>query len=42
MGYKPSDQFKQILDDLLTLTLDGEIGDRAAAEAFLQRNYPLQ
>jgi len=27
---------------LLTLTLDGEIGDRAAAEAFLQRNYPLQ
>ncbi len=42
MGYKPSHQFKQILDNLLTLTLDGEIGDRPSAEAFLKRNYPLK
>jgi len=41
MGYKPSYQFKQILDNLLTVTLDGEICDRTSAEAFLQRNYPL-
>ncbi len=41
MGYKPGRQFKQILDDLLTVTLDGEICDRTSAEAFLQRNYPL-
>ncbi len=41
MGYKPGRQFKQMLDDLLTLTLDGEVSDRTSAEAFLKQNYPL-
>ncbi len=42
LGYKPSDQFKQILEALTTATLDGEIGDRAQAEVFLQQHFPHQ
>ena len=42
MGYKPGRQFKQMLDDLLTLTLDGAVSDRTSAEAFLKQNYPLE
>jgi tRNA nucleotidyltransferase (CCA-adding enzyme) len=38
LGYKPSPQYRQILDSLLAATLDGEIVDRASAEAFLKRN----
>ena len=41
LGYKPSDQFKQILEALTNATLDGKICDRAQAEAFLQQHFPL-
>jgi tRNA nucleotidyltransferase (CCA-adding enzyme) len=40
MGYKPGPLFRQMLDDLLVATLDGEIQDKAAAERFLKTNYP--
>ncbi|MFZ1024742.1 MAG: CBS domain-containing protein [Limnoraphis robusta] len=41
LGYKPSSQFKQMLDDLLVATLDKEICDRKSAEAFIQAKYSL-
>lgn len=41
LGYKPSRQFKQILDDLTAATLDGEIQNQADAKAFLAAHYPL-
>jgi tRNA nucleotidyltransferase (CCA-adding enzyme) len=41
LGYKPSPQFKQILDDLWAATLDGEVSDRSQAETYLDRHYPL-
>lgn len=41
MGYKPGPQFREILTALTTATLDGAIGDRQTAEAFLQQNFPL-
>ncbi len=37
LGYKPGPQYRQILDDLLNATLDGEIKDRSMAEAFLSQ-----
>ncbi len=37
LGYKPGPQYRQILDNLLVETLDGEITNRATAEAFLGR-----
>lgn len=40
MGYKPSPQFKEILDRLLFATLDGEIQNRNDAEEFVRVNYP--
>ncbi|BAZ39978.1 phosphoesterase RecJ domain-containing protein [Calothrix sp. NIES-4101] len=40
IGYKPGPQFRQMLDDLLAATLDGEIQDQAGAERFLKTNYP--
>jgi tRNA nucleotidyltransferase (CCA-adding enzyme) len=40
LGYKPSPIFKQILDDLLTATLDGKIKDEEEAMKFLAENYP--
>ncbi len=40
MGYKPGPLFRQMLDDLLAATLDGEIKDKVAAEQFLKINYP--
>lgn len=36
MGYKPSPQYKRILDELLTATLDGKISTRSEAEKWLQ------
>jgi tRNA nucleotidyltransferase (CCA-adding enzyme) len=36
MGYKPGPQYKQILEDLLTATLDGKISNREEAKRFLQ------
>lgn len=39
LGFKPGPQYKEILDDLLRATLDGEIGDRAEAEAYVKERY---
>ena len=41
LGYKPGPQYKQILDDLLTAILDGEVDDKSSAEEFLSNNYPI-
>ncbi|MDM9384204.1 CBS domain-containing protein [Chlorogloeopsis sp. ULAP01] len=40
LGYKPGPQYRHILDDLLAVTLDGEIKDRTEAENFLAQHYP--
>jgi tRNA nucleotidyltransferase (CCA-adding enzyme) len=40
MGYKPSPQFKQILDDLLAATLDGVVVDFQSAQNYLTEYYP--
>ena len=40
LGYKPSPQYKQMLDDLLTATVDGIIKDKAEAQEFLAKHYP--
>jgi tRNA nucleotidyltransferase (CCA-adding enzyme) len=39
LGYKPGPIYKQMLDDLLIATLDGEITSRPEAEALIQQNY---
>ncbi len=41
LGYKPGPQYKQILDDLLAATLDGEVDNKSSAEEFLKKNYPV-
>jgi tRNA nucleotidyltransferase (CCA-adding enzyme) len=41
MGYKPGPKYKQILDDLLAASLDGEVRDKSSAEEFLKRNYSV-
>ncbi len=41
LGYKPGAMFRQMLDELFAATLDGAIGNRDEAEAFLARNHPL-
>ncbi len=38
LGYKPSHQYQQILDDLLMATLDRKIQDRTDAKEFLQQH----
>ncbi|HEY9660368.1 MAG TPA: poly(A) polymerase, partial [Allocoleopsis sp.] len=40
MGYKPGKQYKYILDALLAATLDGKVGDRATATAFVHTYFP--
>ncbi|MCC5608686.1 CBS domain-containing protein [Nostoc sp. CHAB 5834] len=40
LGYTPGPQYRQILDDIVTATLDGVIKDRAEAEEFLTQHYP--
>ncbi|MFN6482511.1 MULTISPECIES: CBS domain-containing protein [unclassified Nostoc] len=40
LGYKPGPQYRQILDDVLTATLDEVIKDRTEAEKFLRQHYP--
>jgi len=40
LGYKPGVQYRQMLDDLLAATLDGNINNKAEAEEFLARSYP--
>lgn len=42
LGYRPGKAFRQILDALLSATLDGRICDRAQAEPFLKENFPLE
>jgi tRNA nucleotidyltransferase (CCA-adding enzyme) len=39
LGYKPGPQYRQMLDNLLTATLDGEVLDRSSAKAFIRHNY---
>lgn len=41
LGYKPGPQYKQILDDLLAASLDGEVEDKSSAEEFLSENYRI-
>ena len=41
LGYLPGRQYKQILDALLTATLDGQLITRAEAETFLEQHFPL-
>lgn len=40
LGYRPGPQYRVMLEALLAATLDGEVSDRAAAEAFLRQHYP--
>ena len=40
LGYKPSPEFKLMLDDLLAARLDGHLGDRTSAISFLAQHYP--
>ncbi|HIK31969.1 MAG TPA: CCA tRNA nucleotidyltransferase [Oscillatoriales cyanobacterium M59_W2019_021] len=42
MGYRPSPQFKEILEEVKIRTLDGEFGDRTQAETFVLKNYSPQ
>ncbi|MBD2138543.1 CBS domain-containing protein [Anabaena sp. FACHB-1237] len=41
LGYKPSPLYKQMLDNLLMVTIDGIIKDKTQAKEFLGENYPL-
>lgn len=38
LGYKPGPQYRQILDNLLMATLDGNVIDRSTAEEFLRKS----
>ncbi|MDY6805246.1 MAG: CBS domain-containing protein [Cyanobacteriota bacterium] len=40
-GYKPGPIYREILDELLAATLDGEISDRSSAESFVLERYPI-
>ena len=42
LGYQPGPIYKQIIEDLLVAVLDGQVGDRITAEAFVKRKYPSQ
>ena len=41
MGYPPGAQFKEILEAVRTVALDGIVGDRLEAEAYVKANFPL-
>ena len=41
MGYQPGAQFKAILAAVRLAALDGVIGDRLEAEAYVRANFPL-
>jgi tRNA nucleotidyltransferase (CCA-adding enzyme) len=41
LGYKPGPQYRQILDNLLAATLDGEVIDRSTAEEFVRKTRHL-
>ncbi len=38
LGYQPGPQYRQILDNILTATLDGVVTDKSSAEEFLARS----
>ena len=40
LGYKPGQQYRQMLDELLVATLDNLVIDRSTAEAFIRHNFP--
>ncbi|MEB3829248.1 CBS domain-containing protein [Phormidium sp. CCY1219] len=40
LGYKPGPHFKDMLDVVLAATVDGEIRDRAQAEALVAKRFP--
>jgi tRNA nucleotidyltransferase (CCA-adding enzyme) len=40
LGYKPGQQFREILEALLMATLDGVVSDRDQAVAFLAKHFP--
>jgi tRNA nucleotidyltransferase (CCA-adding enzyme) len=40
MGYKPGQQYRQMLDDLLIATLDNLVIDRSTAEEFIRSKFP--
>lgn len=40
MGYRPSPQFKTILEKIRVKTIDGELGDRSQAKAWILQHYP--
>ncbi len=39
LGFKPGPLYKQILDDVLAATLDGQISDRITAEEYVKSKY---
>jgi tRNA nucleotidyltransferase (CCA-adding enzyme) len=39
-GYKPGQQYRQMLDDLLMATLDNLVIDRSTAEEFIRHKFP--
>ena len=39
LGFKPGPLYKQILDDVLAATLDGQISDRATAQKYVKSKY---
>lgn len=41
MGYKPGPLYRQMLDELLTATLDGKVSGRVSAQEFILQRYPL-
>lgn len=41
LGYPPGPHYRTILKALLSATLDGELIDRVAAEAYIGQKYPL-
>lgn len=40
LGYRPGKQFRVMLDALLDATVDGKVGDRHEAQAFIQQHFP--
>lgn len=41
LGYKPSKLYKEILNKVLALYLDGKIKNQREAENFVLKNYPM-
>jgi tRNA nucleotidyltransferase (CCA-adding enzyme) len=41
LGYKPGKQYKEMLNDLHCLFLDGKINNEEEAKKFILQKYPL-